>query len=165
MSYPPTFDGNDADYQDFRFSFRIDMSFVSVVSHLLMDKCEAERNQITLASVKPLGEAHLKCCTQMYRRSWPECFSEGAFYNGQYWLPPKFVGKADLGGRLPHRVQWIVCVYAQHPWEWNVSGKYWPHGELFFFLIQEEPEMVPGGEACPFALLMSSSSARLSLCS
>ena len=100
LSYPPTFDGNDADYQDFRFSFRIDMSFVSVVSHLMMDKCEAERNQITLASVKLLGEAHLKCCTQIYRRSWPECFSEGAFYKGQYWLPPKFVGKADLGGRL-----------------------------------------------------------------
>ena len=32
--------------------------------------------------------------------------------------------------------------------EWNVSGKYGPHGELFFFLIQKEPEMVPGGEAC-----------------
>ena len=27
-----------------------------------MDKCEAERNQITLAAVKALGEASLKCC-------------------------------------------------------------------------------------------------------
>ena len=32
--------------------------------------------------------------------SWPECFVEGAFSNGRCWLPPKFVGEADLGGRL-----------------------------------------------------------------
>ena len=25
---------------------------------------------------------------------------EGAFSNGPCWLPPKFVGNADLGGRL-----------------------------------------------------------------
>ena len=30
----------------------------------------------------------------------PKCFGEGAFSNGWRWLPPKFVGKADLGGRL-----------------------------------------------------------------
>ena len=28
--------------------------------------------------------------------------------------------------------------------EWNVSGKYGPHGELFFFLIQKEPAIVSG---------------------
>ena len=56
------------------------------------------------------------------------------------WLPPKFVGKADLGGRfVPAWIQWIVCVYAQRPTVWNVPGKYGPHGELFFFLIQKEP--------------------------
>ena len=27
---------------------------------------------------------------------------------------------------------------------WNVPGKYGPHGELFFFLIQEEPATMPG---------------------
>ena len=31
-----------------------------------MDTCEAQRNQITLAAVKALGEASLKCCIQMY---------------------------------------------------------------------------------------------------
>ena len=30
--------------------------------------------------------------------------------------------------------------------EWNVSGKYGPHGELFFFLIRKEPATMPGSE-------------------
>ena len=30
--------------------------------------------------------------------------------------------------------------------EWNVLGKYGPHGELFFSLIQKERAMVPGSE-------------------
>ena len=49
---PPTFDGNDAEYQDIRFSFRIHMSFVRSVSQTLMDKCEAERIPIPLAALK-----------------------------------------------------------------------------------------------------------------
>ena len=65
LGKPHSFDGNDAEYQDFRFSFRVHMSLVSTVSQPLMDKCEAERNQITLADVNALGEAHLKCCIQM----------------------------------------------------------------------------------------------------
>ena len=36
LGQPPSFDGNDAEYQDFRFSFRIHISFVSSVSHALM---------------------------------------------------------------------------------------------------------------------------------
>ena len=32
----------------------------------MMDKCEVERNPISLAAVKALGDAHLKCCIQMY---------------------------------------------------------------------------------------------------
>ena len=62
----PSFDGNDAEYQDFRFSFRIHVSLVSTVSLQLMDRCEVERNPISLAAVQALGDAHLKCCTQMY---------------------------------------------------------------------------------------------------
>ena len=30
--------------------------------------------------------------------------------------------------------------------EWKVSGKYGPHGELFFFWIQKEPATEPVGE-------------------
>ena len=30
--------------------------------------------------------------------------------------------------------------------EWNVPGKYGPHGELFFFLIQKEPALAPVDE-------------------
>ena len=66
LGMPPSLDGNDSEYQDFRFSFRIHMSFVSTVSQPLMDQCEVERNPISLASVKALGNAHLKCCIQMY---------------------------------------------------------------------------------------------------
>ena len=39
---------------------------VSAVSHTLMDKCEIERHPISLVAVKALGDAHLKCCIQMY---------------------------------------------------------------------------------------------------
>ena len=66
LGKPPSADGNDAEYQDFRFSFRIHMSLVSTASQPLMDKCEIERNTISLAAVKALGDAHLKCCIQMY---------------------------------------------------------------------------------------------------
>ena len=38
---------------------------VSSVSHELMDRCEIERHPISLAAVRVLGEAHLKCCMQM----------------------------------------------------------------------------------------------------
>ena len=66
LGKPPSFDGNDADYQDFRFSFRIHMSLVSTVSQQSMDKCEIERNPICLVAVNALGDAHMKCCTQLY---------------------------------------------------------------------------------------------------
>ena len=64
LGKPPSFDGNDTDNQEIRFSVRIHMSLVSTVSHTWTDKCEAERNPIILAGVKALGEAHLKCCMQ-----------------------------------------------------------------------------------------------------
>ena len=42
------------------------MSLVSSVSHEMMSRCEIERNPISLAAVRALGDAHLKCCMQMY---------------------------------------------------------------------------------------------------
>ena len=57
LGKPPSIDGNNAEYQDFRFSCRIHMSFVSAVSHTLMDKCEMERDPISLVAVKALGDA------------------------------------------------------------------------------------------------------------
>ena len=66
LGKPLSFDGDDAEYEGFRFSFTIHMSLVSSVSHELMDRCEIERNPISLAAVRALGEAHLKCCMQMY---------------------------------------------------------------------------------------------------
>ena len=41
------------------------MSLVSTVSQQLMDRCEVERNPICPV-VQVLGDAHLKCCIQMY---------------------------------------------------------------------------------------------------
>ena len=52
LGKPPTFGGHDADYQDLRFAFRIHMSLVSSVSQTLMDKCEAERNPISLTAAR-----------------------------------------------------------------------------------------------------------------
>ena len=66
LGKPPSFDGNDAEYQDFRFRFRIHMSLVGAVSQALMDKCDIKRNPISLAAVRALGDAHLKCCMQMH---------------------------------------------------------------------------------------------------
>ena len=51
-------------------------------------------------------------------------------------LPPTSVGEADLGGRLA----------LLGPLGRNVPGKYGPHGELFFFLIQKEPAPMPGSQ-------------------
>ena len=65
LGKPLSFDGSDAEYQVFRFSLRIHMSFVSTVSQPLMGKCEVERNPIFLAAVKALGDAHVKCCIHM----------------------------------------------------------------------------------------------------
>ena len=42
LGKPPSFDGSDAEYQDFRFSSRIHMSLVSTVSQQLMDRCEVK---------------------------------------------------------------------------------------------------------------------------
>ena len=66
LDRPPSFDGNDAEYQDLRFRFRIRMSFVSAVSNTLMDRCEFERKPSSVAAVQALGDAHMKCCIQMY---------------------------------------------------------------------------------------------------
>ena len=57
LGKPPSFDGNDAEHQDFRFSIRIHMSLVSTVSQQLMDRCEVELNPISLAAVQALGDA------------------------------------------------------------------------------------------------------------
>ena len=62
LGKPPSFDGNDSKYQDFRFSFRIHMSLVSPVSRKLMDKREIERNPISLTAVEALGD---RCTPEM----------------------------------------------------------------------------------------------------
>ena len=59
LTHTTSFEGNDAEYEDFRFSIRIHMSLVGAVSQQLMDQCEVERNPTSLATVQALGDAHL----------------------------------------------------------------------------------------------------------
>ena len=66
LGEPPTFDGTDAEYQDFRLSIRIHMSLVSPVWQQMLDKCEIEKNPISLQAVKALGEEYANCSTQIY---------------------------------------------------------------------------------------------------
>ena len=62
----------------------------------------------------------------------------GVVSNGLRRLPPTSVGKADLGGRLAFLVPMDSVCLRTASMEWNVPGKYGPHGELFFFLNQKE---------------------------
>ena len=56
----------NAEYQDFRFSFWIHMSLVSPVPQLRLDKCEIEKNPISLQAVKTLGHENANSSTQIY---------------------------------------------------------------------------------------------------
>ena len=49
-------------------------------------------------------------------------------------------------GVWPNLDPWDSVCFPTASMEWNVSGKYWPHGELFFFLIQKEPATLSGSE-------------------
>ena len=71
----------------------------------------------------------------------------GVVSSGLRRLPPTSVGEADLGGSLALLGSpWDgVCLRIASV-EWNVPGKYGPHGELFFFLFQKEPATVLGSE-------------------
>ena len=82
----------------------------------------------------------------------------GAISNGRCWLLPKFVGGADLGGRLAYLDPMDSVCLRTASMEWNVPAKY-------ASLLQKEPATVPGGETfSPFfnagiPQLMSSRSA------
>ena len=54
-----------------------------------------------------------------------------------------------------------VCLRTQSM-EWNVPGKYGPHGELFFFLIQKEPAAMPASETFITADILHASSPLMS---
>ena len=66
LGNPATFDGTDAEYQDFRFSFRIHMGLVSPVSRQLLDKGELKNNPISLQADKAFGDECWNCSTQIY---------------------------------------------------------------------------------------------------
>ena len=59
------------------------------------------------------------------------------------WLWPsglstlaKDVGHTDVGRYLD---PWDSVRLRTASTHWNVPGKYWPHGELFFYLVKKEP--------------------------
>ena len=57
-------------------------------------------------------------------------------------LVPELRGKV-----LPFLNAWDSVRLRTASTHWNVPGKYGPHGELLFFLIQKKPAMVPNSEA------------------
>ena len=61
LDKPPCFDGNDAEHQDFRFSFRIGVSLVSVASHMLMDKREIKAE----SDLCGCGESAARCTLEV----------------------------------------------------------------------------------------------------
>ena len=63
LGKPSTFDGTDAENQDFRFSFH--MSFVSPVSQQLLDRRWIEKIPISLQAVEALGVDNANCHTQI----------------------------------------------------------------------------------------------------
>ena len=71
---------------------------------------------------------------------------EGAFYNGGRGLPPMVVGEPIWEGVWPNLDPMecvCVCVLRTACMEWNVPGRYGPHGgEHCFFLRQKEPAIV-----------------------
>ena len=73
LGKPPSFDGNDAEYQDFRFSFRVHMNLVSTVSHTLMDKNKIERNR---------AESDLPDSTESAWRCTPEVLFSAVLFVG-----------------------------------------------------------------------------------
>ena len=44
----------------------LDAELLKDLRGLGKDKCEIERNPISLTAVKALGDAHLKCCVKMF---------------------------------------------------------------------------------------------------
>ena len=87
-----------------------------------------------------LDEA-LKCVENSCQKVFARVLCGGRVLHDQFWPPPKFVGKADLGELLAQLGSNGLCLRTASM-EWNVPGKYGPHREVFFFLIQKEPAMV-----------------------
>ena len=57
-------------------------------------------------------EKALKCVENSCWKVLARVLCGGSVLRGWCWLPPKFVGKAGLRGRLAQTwIQWIVCVY------------------------------------------------------
>ena len=58
-------------------------------------------------------------------------------------MVPKMVDKPLWEGVWPCLDPWDSVRLRTVSMHWNAPGKYWPHGEFFFFLLKKEP-MVHG---------------------
>ena len=61
----------------------------------------------------------------------------GAGFLQSLWEKPIWEGRVALPGPVDS-----VCLRTASA-EWNVPGRYGPHGELFFFLVKKEPPGMP----------------------
>ena len=80
-------------------------------------------------------------------RSWPEKFVEEALPVAGVGFLERLWEKPIWEGVWPYLDPMDRVCLRTASMEWNAPGKYGPHGELFFFLIQKEPATVPGNEA------------------
>ena len=66
--------------------------------------------------------------------------------NGWCRLPSKFVAIWEGVSPYLDPMDSVPVCLRTASMEWNVPGKYGPHGELFFFLIKKEPALPRVGE-------------------
>ena len=94
----------------------------------------------------------LRCVESSCKRGFgPRIFVEGAFCMAGVGFLQSLWEKPIWEGVWPYLVPMDSVCLRTASTEWNVPGKYRPHGDLFFFLIQKETAIVPNSEAvCPF---------------
>ena len=88
----------------------------------------------------------LKCVENSYWRSWPGCFVEGVFAMAGVGVLQSLWEKPMWEGVWPCLDPMDSVCLRTASMAWNVPGKYGPHGDLFFFLIRNEPASTPGSE-------------------
>ena len=104
------------------------------------------RNKTRLA----LWEEHLKdpiVALDKALESWSEDCLVETVTDGRRWPPSKFVGKKPIWeGVWSYLDPWDSVRLRTASMVWIWPGKYGPHGELLFFLIQQEPRLRPVDE-------------------
>ena len=92
------------------------------------------------------GQSPEVCVERFYLRSRPEPQADGCHVMAGAGVLQSLWEKPIWEGGWHHLDPMDSVFLRTASMEWNVPGKYGPHGELFFFLIQKEPATVPDSE-------------------